>query len=452
MLTAFTLENFKSYRKATLPLAPLTVLIGANASGKSNAIEGLQMLSWLAQGQKFSSIRYSVQESERFIRGLVQDLAYRGIEHFRIGCETDHKEWYRLELGVTCRLGELHVTEEAILGRNEPFPLYRIEQASTGRSSDAVVAYNDFSPASYKPRIVCTDQMAVFAQLNSPSAFAEKDARSQTLIPGMAKRYQRELESALFLDPVPARMRDYSHPIDLSLRNDGSNLSSVLQSLWLGTDWQWMFDNENDLASFLEPTRRSLLDLVRSLPEQDIAGIDFLTEPRGGVMLRLIETFGGEERACDAALLSDGTLRVLAVAAAMLSAPEGSLVVIEEIDNGVHPSRAHHLLRRIQSIAEARKLRVLLTTHNPALLDALPDVAVPHAVFCYRDPDDGSSRLVRLSDLPDYPELIAQGPLGQLLTTGVLDRFVKHHPGPDERKRRALDWLERMRSVSAPEA
>jgi predicted ATPase len=148
MLTAFTLENFKSYRKATLPLAPLTVLIGANASGKSNAIEGLQMLSWLAQGQRFSSIRYSVQESERFIRGLVQDLAYRGIEHFRIGCETDHKEWYRLELGVTCRLGELHVTEEAILGRNEPFPLYRIEQASTGRSSDAVVAYNDFSPAS----------------------------------------------------------------------------------------------------------------------------------------------------------------------------------------------------------------------------------------------------------------------------------------------------------------
>jgi hypothetical protein len=294
--------------------------------------------------------------------------------------------------------------------------------------------------------------MAVFAQLNSPSAFAENDARSQTLIPGMAKRYQRELESALFLDPVPARMRDYSHPIDLSLRNDGSNLSSVLQSLWLGTDWQWMFDNENDLASFLEPTRRSLLDLVRSLPEQDIAGIDFLTEPRGGVMLRLIETFGGEERACDAALLSDGTLRVLAVAAAMLSAPEGSLVVIEEIDNGVHPSRAHHLLRRIQSIAEARKLRVLLTTHNPALLDALPDVAVPHAVFCYRDPDDGSSRLVRLSDLPDYPELIAQGPLGQLLTTGVLDRFVKHHPGPDERKRRALDWLERMRSVSEPEA
>jgi len=82
-------------------------------------------------------------------------------------------------------------------------------------------------------------------------------------------------------------------------------------------------------------------------------------------------------------LLSDGTLRVLAIsqrdealcaiAAAMLSATEGSLVVIEEIDNGVHPNRAKHLLASIRDIAEQRKLRVLLSTHNPALMDALPD-------------------------------------------------------------------------------
>ena len=58
MLTAFTLEDFRSYRQATLPLSALTVLIGANASGKSNAIEGLRLLSWLAQGQKLSSIQF----------------------------------------------------------------------------------------------------------------------------------------------------------------------------------------------------------------------------------------------------------------------------------------------------------------------------------------------------------------------------------------------------------
>ena len=118
---------------------------------------------------------------------------------------------------------------------------------------------------------------------------------------------------------------------------------------------------------------------------------------------------------------------MLAIAAAMLSAPEGSLVVIEEIDNGVHPSRARHLLDSIRSIAERRQLRVPLSTHNPTMLEALPDVAVPDVVFCYQDPASGASKLVRMQEIPDVPELLVQGPLGHLMTSGALRRFVKTH-------------------------
>ena len=108
------------------------------------------------------------------------------------------------------------------------------------------------------------------------------------------------------------------------------------------------------------------------LPEQDIQEIDFIETPRGEVMVALTETFGGHATRYDATLLSDGTLRVLAIAAAVLSAP-GGLVVIEEIDNGVHPSRAGQLLNHVSRIAKERDLRVLISSHNPALLDALPD-------------------------------------------------------------------------------
>lgn len=87
----------------------------------------------------------------------------------------------------------------------------------------------------------------------------------------------------------------------------------------------------------------------------------------------------------------------------------------------------------------------LISSHNPALLDALPDDAAPHVVFCYRHPEDGSSRLVRLMDLPDYPELAARGPVGHLMTQGIIERFVKEHPGPEERKRRAHVWLNELR-------
>lgn len=152
----------------------------------------------------------------------------------------------------------------------------------------------------------------------------------------------------------------------------------------------------------------------------------------------------------DASILSDGTLRVLSIAAAMLSAPEQSFVVIEEIDNGVHPSRAANLLERISSIAKIRNLRVLISSHNPALLDALPDEAIPETVFCYRSPKDGSSQLIRLQDIPDYPELIAQGSVGHLMTRGLLERFVKQHPGTEQKKKKAMEWLDSLAGVGEP--
>jgi predicted ATPase len=190
--------------------------------------------------------------------------------------------------------------------------------------------------------------------------------------------------------------------------------------------------------------KAEVLGFVRELPEQNFRNISFVRTPRNEVMLRLTESFAGRSQTWDAPVLSDGTLRVLAVAAALLSAPEGCLVVIEEIDNGVHPSRAAMLLENIERTARSRGLRVLLTSHNPALVDTLPTDATPHIVYCYRDPDEGDSRLVRLEDLSNYPELVARGPLGQLMTRGILERMVKHQEGAAERSRTAESWLDSL--------
>jgi len=282
--------------------------------------------------------------------------------------------------------------------------------------------------------------MAVFTQLTSPASFDAQHTDSRKQIPRVTKQYEQWLSAMLFLDPAPSRMRDYAFPSEARLQGEGSNLSGVLFNLW-GLS---QFPEEEPYATH----RNEILAFIQSLPEQDISGLTFLAEPRGGVMVQLTETFGDACREYDASLLSDGTLRVLAIAAAMLSAESGSLLVIEEIDNGVHPSRARHLLERIRAIAERRKLRVLLSTHNPALLDALPDASIPDVVFCYRDQEDGASRLVRLETVPDYPELIAQGSLGHLVTSGILERFVKNHKSGAEKTARALAWLADLRSGS----
>jgi len=371
MIQSVTIKNFKSFREATLPLAPLTLLIGANASGKSNAIEAMQLLSWLASGRRPGELLVAIREQEISLRGTFNDLTYEGDE-FSLGCDLLPS----LSFSITLQVNEAGL------------------------------------------RIVAE-------RLESPEA--EHDAA--------ASRLRQSLEDILFLDPHPRRMRDYSFLQDHKLQGDGAALSTVLYRLCE------------------EGRKEEILGFIRSLPEQDIRDVTFLEGPRGEVMVQLHETFGGRAVAREAALLSDGTLRVLTVAAALLSVPEGSLVVIEEIDNGVHPSRAELLLGNVQRIARERQLRVLLTTHNPALLDAIPAEAVPDTVACYRDPKEGDSRLVRLEDLQGYSELVAQGPVGRLVTKGILDRFLKvdERRSREEKVDQGLAWIsEFRRRASAP--
>ena len=431
MLTEFTLTNFKSYKKSSLPLGSLTVLIGANAAGKSNALEGLRFLSWLAQGQKLSNIQYAMNITQGVVRGRVNDLCYQGETNFSIGCRLNLPEWNELNINLNIRDGELHIINEQIVNTNPLVYLYNIEQNHLGINTDINVIYNHFTQGKNKPKITCSDQMAIFMQLDSPARFDAKYEKSQKIIPKTVRAYQQVLNNILFLDPVPARMREYSFKSDKKLQEDGTNLSSVLYRLW---------ENQPE-------NQQTILNFIQSLPEQAIDGLDFLVGPRDEVMVRLAETFGNNRRYCEAALLSDGTLRVLAIAAVMLSAAEGSLVVIEEIDNGVHPNRAKHLLASIQNIAKRRKLRVLISTHNPALMDALPDTALGDVVFCFRDIEagnKGNSRLIKLGDMYDFPSLISQGELGQLVTAGIVDRFVKSPHTLADRKQQAMAWLSRL--------
>jgi hypothetical protein len=265
------------------------------------------------------------------------------------------------------------------------------------------------------------------SQFESSARFEVGHKKAQVEIPKTVRMYQKLLSNIIFLDPVPTLMRGESFS-EKQLRGDGSNLSGVLYELWKD-----------------ESKREVIIDFIKSLPEQDVKELCFFEDRRGKVSMEMVESFGGEDRKWAIELLSDGTLRVLAIAAALLSAPEDSLVIIEEVDNGVHPSRAKHLLSTMRSQAEKRNLRLLLSTHNPALMDALPDESLGDVVFCYRDPQKGDSRLVRLSDINDYPGLVSQGPLGSLVTAGVVDRFVKTPITADIKKQQAHNWLTRLR-------
>ena len=122
--------------------------------------------------------------------------------------------------------------------------------------------------------------------------------------------------------------------------------------------------------------------------------------------------------------MSDGTLRFLAILTALLTRPEKSLLVVEEIDNGLHPSRSALLLSMLGKVGADRSVDVMLTTHNPALLDAMGTGMVPFITVAHRNKESGATELTLLEDIKQLPKLLAQGPIGRLSSNGLIEKAL----------------------------
>ena len=429
---SITIKNFKSYKEATLPLAPLTLLIGANASGKSNAIEAFQFLSWVAGGERLSTLKNRVNDSDKIIRGNVSDLPFRETEQFVLSFSADSSNYESI---FNIRFNEIYFGFEIIETENENFIFTFDDVADNGVYVSQESLSNNFAIDENKTifSIKNSDYSDVFNLSKELLSFFLKENGSPYKIEKIYNdiNFLKSLIlNAYFFDFVPSQMR-YESLSEKDLRSNGQNLAGVLH---------YLCEKERHASD----NKTKLLNLIKSLPEQNIIDIKFYVDHRERVEFALIENFGNTPKEFPMDLLSDGTLKVLAIATALLSVSTGSTLVIEEIDNSIHPSRAHDILSLMRQYAEERGLKLLLSTHNPALMDAIPDEALADVVFCYRDPQQGDSRLVRLGDLDDYVGLVVQGSLGDLVTRGIVERFVKHPKTKEEKKKQALDWLKQM--------
>lgn len=432
---SITIKNFKSYKEATLPLAPLTLLIGANASGKSNAIEAFRFLSWVAGGERLSTLKNRVNDSDKIIRGNVSDLPFRETEQFVLSFSADSSNYESI---FNIRFNEIYFGFEIIETENENFIFTFDDVADDGiyvSQESLSTLSNNFAIDDNKTifSIKNSDYSDVFNLSKELLSFFLKENGSPCKIEKIYNdiNFLKSLIlNSYFFDFVPSQMR-YESLSEKGLRSNGQNLAGVLHYLC-----------EKD--GHASDNKTKLLNLIKSLPEQNIIDIKFYVDHRERVEFALIENFANTPKEFPMDLLSDGTLKVLAIATALLSVSTGSTLVIEEIDNSIHSSRAHDILSLMRQYAEERGLKLLLSTHNPALMNAVPDEALADVIFCYRDPQQGDSRLVRLGDLDDYVGLVVQGSLGDLVTRGIVERFVKHPKTKEEKKRQALDWLKQM--------
>ena len=109
MLSFISLGNFKSYEQAKITLASLTFLIGANASGKSNALEGIRLLSWLAKGGRLDDIERTIQGGDSVVRGEANDLFYQRGKSFILGGCIEVTNRFHFLRHINFEIGRAHV-------------------------------------------------------------------------------------------------------------------------------------------------------------------------------------------------------------------------------------------------------------------------------------------------------------------------------------------------------
>jgi predicted ATPase len=421
MIDSLHLERFKNFRDATLRLGPLTILIGANASGKSNIRDAFRFLHGIGRGYTLAEIlgeKYvGGDRAWSGIRGGTREVAYSGSDSFALGVRVRFTgnqfrsrtptADYSIIVGVDSQAerppqieGESLKCDDRLCFSNDEDRHDKIIKVHFQRESG--------ERRKNPPRDYVTSAPVV-QQFLADDEF--KKSRHAWLV---SRALVQEFESFRFLDLSPTQMRIPSLPGQTTLGDRGENLSSVLASIC------------EDPSG-----KETLLEWVRKLTPMDVADLEFDRDAAGRILLRLKEWNGGTISALSA---SDGTLRFLGVLAALFGPTPASFSFIEELENGIHPTRLGLLMDLIESQTRRRDIQVVATTHSPLLLQFLSDEALNNASIVYRLPDHPEARIKRILDIPDARRVIKEQSVSLLHASSwfedVLDFTEDSEPEP----------------------
>ena len=330
------IKNFLSLRNVTFPLKPLTVLVGPNASGKSNALESLNLLKWMLIDKLPPT-------------GPLQGFFWGGeASRITFQSETKMKETpteYQLMLKVDGIPTEYQLVFEA--GADNPFVVEKlwvnnVPVISIQNGQGNVQNEDGTNQIKYK-----SNQLA----LESAGDYGDKPITSALT---------KFIKGWKFYDFQPDSIRLYfgtlgQIPMDLNELKDLRQLSSIPDN---GSTLSVSFHDwyENDRERF-DRVSESLAAAINTR-------IDFYTIA-GNNRLCLLES-GKKPIPLERA--SNGTVRFIAYNT-LLNQPElPPLIAIEEPERSLHPGA----LTDIASILEqlSKRTQVIITTHSSQLLDA----------------------------------------------------------------------------------
>lgn len=429
MITKLKLKNFKNFKKAEINFGPLSILVGANATGKSNVRDAFRFLHGIARGYTLAEIigeKYGEGGQLQWsgIRGGTREACFSGEQTFSLSVEFEQQKepsayWtkYEYEIEVSC-------------GPNGSAPrvvresLYRPGLKRPGRSpmiynshpGSEALEQND--PVHLAVRLPSGGNWRKIGPIltgisNQPILSQAMDLAERQKAVGKVKSAVeatlQELESIRFIDFSPELMRKPSIPGQLILSDRGDNLSSVLQAIC----------GKPEL-------KLALSNWIQELTPMDVVDFDFVPDAAGKILVYLVED-GGRKTSANSA--SDGTLRFLGMLAALLGPKPARFYFLEEIDNGIHPARLALLMDLLDNQSKGKGIQIVATTHSPQVLRLIKEENLKYATLAYRLKGNTEGRLKPLTEIPHLLDVIKRKDIARLHESSWMENTVEFSEG-----------------------
>jgi len=372
MITRLRVQNFRCLRDVTVDLAPLTVLIGPNDSGKSSILDSIALLG--------------------------RTMRYQFGEVFRGADAVEQITWQRdASLMIAWQVDGMFSGTEFTYGLSAGREGYRAEKWSHGKASVTPVG----------SRIANSDTIQMSFTDGRPGTLQIPDETALS-------RFAPDLAAngfVRFMDPIklalePRMMRQTTKPSPgARLVASGENLAGILDGLLAGPDRDAVLAFERDL-NLMIPSLKGISTPPPEEPGQEGKTIKF--------------TLAGSQKppvAIRCENVSDGAMLVTAYLA-LAHGESSDLLLVEEPENGIHPKlleKVVDLLRKISTGEVGNRARqVIVTTHSPILLNYVrkEEVRIVH-----RLPSEGAqvTPFEKVDRIDEYLREFAIGELWYLL-------------------------------------
>jgi predicted ATPase len=325
---------------------PLNLLIGTNASGKSNILDALRFLGQVAQENDFTRAVG--------LRGNVVQLAWKGAEAAFVALKADFadgEQRYEWSVRVDRQGYEYDITEDVHLftGSGPPTQLLHSQKGTGWWWSGK-------------------EKKQVKLALPQPAGCALSAASADESFLG--RRLFESVNTWGFFDPSPALLRRATFPDE----EVGSRLDSIGRNL-------------SGRLFLLQETKPEIFKRIISATN-DILGVPEKIEVRRqdhDGRIYFVQMEAGLSYPVPQLQASSGTLRMLALMTALLGEDDITLVGIEEPENYIHPNALEAFASYLQVAKE--KVQIILTTHSPLLLNYFSE---PEAICIVRRGSQGT--------------------------------------------------------------